>query len=737
MDLFRYFRNLNVGIKLNVVVVLALGVLLATIVVVVDRSIGDLIAETGRHRVEQEAELIQSRFTEADMALSADAKILANTPGLVDALVNGDATAARTALAIGAASVSLQGAAVVDATGAHFATSVGMGEQRDATQENTLISLALLGIEISSITIEANEQGELESQLAAALPLRNVAGEIVGGLIARRRVDDEFLEKINYSRKDVHILLIYDGQILAQSARPSMEEEHVQDLREPAEGMITGFEGIVLDETAIEQAKRGKTVTASDLEYTTDGVPHAIAYAPLAVGGNTRAVISILYRSDQLFAFQSQLTTWLIIIVAALSVSAMFAVVLFVWRAIAVPIRQLTSVAQVVTQGNLEIKAQVRSDDEIGVLAGAFNQMIFRLREMLRGEQEQRERLRQAKVEVEKRAAAEQQQREYLQHILTQVSRAADSLNSAAAEILAATSQQVSGASEQSASVTQTTTTVDEVRAIAEQSVVRAQEVTDASQLTVEVSRAGQQAVQDTIRSIGQIKAQVEGIAENILALAEQTLQIGQIIATVNDIAAQSNILALNASVEAARAGEHGKGFAVVAVEVRNLAEQSKQATAQVREILSDIQKATNSTAMATEEGAKKVEEGVQLAAQAGEAIAQLTRAIEESAQAAIQMAAGGRQQAAGVRQIAQAMQNINQASIQSLGSTRQTETAAQELNDLARTLTEIVQQHEAEDQKEQSDLFSNLAPSVPLADEPQIVGEETPSSDSVLVRVS
>jgi methyl-accepting chemotaxis protein len=192
-----------------------------------------------------------------------------------------------------------------------------------------------------------------------------------------------------------------------------------------------------------------------------------------------------------------------------------------------------------------------------------------------------------------------------------------------------------------------------------------------------------------------QIKMQVESIAENILALSEQTQQIGEIIATVSDIATQSNMLALNASVEAARAGEYGKGFAVVAVEVRNLAEQSRQATAQIKAILSDIQKATNATVMVTEEGTKGVEEGVQLAAQAGEAIKQLESVIEESAQVAMQVVAGGRQQASGIEQIALAMQNINQATNQSLVSVQQTEKAAQELNELARSMAEIVEQYQ------------------------------------------
>jgi methyl-accepting chemotaxis protein len=300
-----------------------------------------------------------------------------------------------------------------------------------------------------------------------------------------------------------------------------------------------------------------------------------------------------------------------------------------------------------------------------------------------------------ANREIERRMAVEQEQRKNLQRILARVHEAANDLNSAAAEILAATTQQVSGANEQSAAISQTTTTVDEVKAIADQSVARAQEVADSSQRTVEVSDAGRQAVQETIESMAQIKARVEGIAENILALSEQTQQIGEIIATVNDIASQSNMLALNASVEAARAGEQGKGFAVVAAEVRNLAEQSKQATGQVKAILEDIQRATNTTVMATEEGTKGVEEGVRLAARTGEVIRDLTGVIGESSQAAAQMVAGGRQQASGIEQIAQAMGNINQATVQNLASTRQAEKTAQDLNDLARHLTETVEQYQ------------------------------------------
>ena len=283
---------------------------------------------------------------------------------------------------------------------------------------------------------------------------------------------------------------------------------------------------------------------------------------------------------------------------------------------------------------------------------------------------------------------------ERLRSMILEISSASSNLGSAAAEIMAATSQQVAGATEQSAAISQTTTTVDEVKTISEQAIERAQEVVNASQRTVDISRSGQQSVEQTVESMGLIKERVEGIAENIVALSDQTQQIGEIIATVNEIAAQSNMLALNASVEAARAGEHGKGFAAVALEVRNLAEQSRQATSQVKTILQDVQNAISAAVMSTEEGTKVVDSGVKLANQTGEVIVQLSSAITQAAQTSVQVVAGGRQQASGMEQIALAMQNINQATQQSLASTRQAEKAAQNLNELSGKLTQLVQRY-------------------------------------------
>lgn len=338
-------------------------------------------------------------------------------------------------------------------------------------------------------------------------------------------------------------------------------------------------------------------------------------------------------------------------------------------RSITQPLAALLKGVGEAAAGNLNYRIDASAGDEFGKLAAAFNHMS--------------ETLGRTMVSADSEKTA----RERVESLLAAIAETAKALLSATSEILAATSQQAAGAQQQAAAVQQTVSTVDEVVQTSEQSTVRARTVSELSKKSAEYSRAGRKSVDDSVQVMESVREQVESSAESILALAEQAQAIGEIIATVNDIAEQTNLLALNAAIEASRAGEQGKGFAVVAVEVKLLAEQSKKATAQVRRILGEIQRATNGAVMATEEGTKSVNSAMKVISAAGDTIKNLAEMIEDASQAAGQIAASASQQATGMAQIHQAMRNISLVTNQTLGSTRQTEQAAKDLNHLGERL--------------------------------------------------
>lgn len=465
-------------------------------------------------------------------------------------------------------------------------------------------------------------------------------------------------------------------------------------------------------EKSLVHVQNGEEIFERDGDYFSVWVPITIGQTNTPWSVNFNVPASVVTRDA------TRLTWQLVGVGSALLAATLFLLWLAAGR-IAAPIKQITGVAAIVSGGNLDITASGNANDETGTLAHAFNQMIERLRGMLDNEQQQRAYLEST---VEDYVAHTMQVGQgqltarltppetgyeqdsplavlgdnlnamtaRLHDMIIQIRQSAQNLSASATELQAATVQQTSSLAEQESAVTQTVATAEEVRVTVGQTAERAETVAEKSAQSLRVSREGQDAVAVSMQGMELIRNRVDSIAETILVLSERTQQISEIIDAVNMIADQSKMLALNASIEAARAGEEGKGFSVVAMEVRQLAEQSRDATSRVAAILNEIQQATNMAVMATEEGSKGAESGLELVQRAGDAIKNLTATIEESAQAVMQIAASTSQQSNGIDQLASAMNQIRQASQQSTASMRQVEETARELSELSRQLDEI-----------------------------------------------
>lgn len=544
-------------------------------------------------------------------------------------------------------------------------------------------------------------------EITAGIPIVNTHNQAVGVLVVQiglKRVDDIMGDQTGLGNTGETYLVDQDKRMLTQSRFETTKTVLVQQV----------------DSLAVQQGLQGIAGKADYADYR--HISTIGAWRPL-----TSEKWVVVSEIDQSEGYAPVYQLGLIVAgVALVSVLVILLVAIFVARTIAQPIVQLTGAAQSISGGHLETRAQIRDRAEVGILAQAFNSMTDNIQQMMDAERASRTYLENMVTSyrdfVTKVSAGDLKTRvslngngqhdeagddlyqlglnlngmvEGLSTLAGRIREAASGISAAAAEIQAATTQQIASATEQDAAVTQTMTTVEEVRTTVKQTADRAQAVAQASRQSVEVSRNGQSAVIDTVEGMKMIRQRVESIAETILMLSEKTQQIGEIIATVNEIADQSKLLALNASIEAARAGEEGRGFAVVAMEVRQLAEQSRDATARVKGILNEIQQATNTAVMVTEEGSKGADSGMSLVDRAGEAIRELAATIEEAAQAAMQIAASTHQQTSGMEQLATAMSSIKQATAQTAASTRQAERSAKDLNDMARQMEQAVSRYQ------------------------------------------
>lgn len=235
----------------------------------------------------------------------------------------------------------------------------------------------------------------------------------------------------------------------------------------------------------------------------------------------------------------------------------------------------------------------------------------------------------------------------------------ASELIDAALKLAASTTQQHQMMSRHAAALRETEVTAQEIQQTSQVASEKTANVLKTSEHAAELGRTGGTAIEQSLAGLSGIRDEVSEMSDQISQLGERARQIVGITGTVKELADQSNMLALNAAIEAVRSGEHGKGFGVVAREIRTLADQSIQATSQVRAILEDITDAIQRTVALSERGSSRVQKSLEQVESSGTSLREVSSIVSENAASARVIAGAVSQQGAGISQIFLAVRDL------------------------------------------------------------------------------
>ncbi|WP_200172497.1 methyl-accepting chemotaxis protein [Ectothiorhodospira shaposhnikovii] len=350
-------------------------------------------------------------------------------------------------------------------------------------------------------------------------------------------------------------------------------------------------------------------------------------------------------------------------IMAVTALAALLAAMLLglmLTKGIVNPLRQTTGHLRAIAEGDGDLtrRLPVSGRDEITDLSSAFNIFAERIHSLVR-----------------------------------QVVGASAQL-AAAAEQLSTTSEETrEQVRRQQSEVGQVATAMNEMAATVQEVARNAAEASSTARTTNAQAQAGGHEVEQTVRTIKDLAAEVELTASVIGRLSGDSDEIGKILDVIRGIAEQTNLLALNAAIEAARAGEQGRGFAVVADEVRTLASRTQASTNEVQTMIERLQSGAAEAVRVMEQGRGKARQGVEQAGKAGESLNVITRSIGTINDMNAQIASAAEEQSAVADEVNRNVVNISDGVEHAATGSSQIAAASDELARLAAELQERVGQ--------------------------------------------